>query len=312
MHTLLPLHLLSISSLTRCHIKKLIQRACHFLTHGVEKNNVFERLKGQLVVNLFFESSTRTRNSFEIAAKRLGAIVLNPELKTSALSKGESLLDTIKTLEAMGVYFFIVRHYKNKKPEWIAKQLNSGIVINAGDGNHQHPTQALTDLMTIEQKKKLYWHKLCVTIIGDIRHSRVANSLIDGLLIMGVSEIRLVGPSSLLPEKMKSSSVKKFTELKTSITNCDVIIVLRLQKERHDSPIDVEAFRQAFSLTSKTLSLAKSDAIIMHPGPINREIEITSTVADSHQSVIFQQVRNGVAMRMAILELFLLRDFHFF
>ena len=307
----LPLHLLNIRSLTRYHIQKLIQRANHFLTHGVEKNNVFEELQGQLVVNLFFEPSTRTRNSFEIAAKRLGAIVLNPELKISALSKGESLLDTIKTLEAMGVYFFVVRHFENKVPEWIAKHLTSSIVINAGDGNHQHPTQALIDLMTIKQYKT-YWHQLCVTIIGDIRHSRVANSLIDGLLIMGVSEIRLAGPFSLLPEKMKNNSVKKFTELKASFANCDVIIVLRLQKERHDNSMDVEIFRQAFGLTPEKLSLAKPDAIIMHPGPINREVEITSSVADSYQSVILQQVRNGVAMRMAILELFLLRDLRFF
>ena len=308
MHESLPLHLLTMRSLTHNHIEKLIQRANYFLTQGIDKNAMFDTLKGCVVVNLFFESSTRTRISFEIAAKRLGAIVLNPNFKTLSLNKGESLFDTIKTLEAMGVCFLIVRHAENKKPEWIAKQLSSGIIINAGDGNHQHPTQALIDLMTINQHK-LHWHKLCVTIVGDICHSRVANSLIDGLLTMGVSEIRLAGPLSLLPNNVSSDVIKKFTELKPSLLNCDAIVVLRLQKERHKNSVDIDAFHQTFGLTPEILSSAKSGAIIMHPGPINREIEITSIVVDNQQSVILQQVRNGVAMRMAVLELFLLRNF---
>lgn len=307
----LPLHLLNMRSLTRDHIEKLIQRANYFLTQGMEKNSVFETLKGHVVANLFFEPSTRTRNSFEIAAKRLGAMVLNPNLKTSAISKGETLFDTIKTLEAMGVYFFIVRHSENETPEQIAKQLSSGVVINAGDGNHQHPSQALIDLMTIKQHKP-HWNKLCVTIIGDIRHSRVANSLMDGLVTMGVPEIRLVGPSSLLPDKVGNDSIKKFTELKPSLLNSDVIVTLRLQKERHDNSVDIDAFRGSFRLTPEKLYSAKPDAIVMHPGPVNREVEINSDVADNQQSVILQQVRNGVAMRMAVLELFLLRDFRFF
>ena len=308
MHESPPLHLLTMRSLTHNHIEKLIQRANYFLTQGIEKNTMFDTLKGCVVVNLFFEPSTRTRISFEIAAKRLGAIVLNPNFKTLSLNKGESLFDTIKTLEAMGVCFFIVRHAENKKPEWIAKQLSSGIIINAGDGNHQHPTQALIDLMTINQHKP-HWNKLCVTIVGDIYHSRVANSLIDGLLTMGVSEIRLAGPLSFLPNNVSNDAIKKFTELKPSLLNCDAIVALRLQKERHKNSVDTDAFRQTFGLTPEILSSAKSDAIIMHPGPINREIEITSIVVDNQQSVILQQVRNGVAMRMAVLELFLLRNF---
>ncbi|QHG92658.1 aspartate carbamoyltransferase catalytic subunit [Coxiella endosymbiont of Amblyomma sculptum] len=294
-------HLLSMQSLTRCQINLILQRANDFLS-DVKENRTFDTLIGQVVAHLFFETSTRTRNSFEIAAKRLGAIVLTPDLKVSSLKKGETVLDMVKNLQAMGVRFFIVRHTEKNQPRILAEQLKYSVVINAGDGNHQHPTQGIIDLMTIHQYKK-HWKELCVTIIGDICHSRVANSLIEGLLIMGVSEIRLSGPSQLLPKKITDPRIKKFPILETSLINSDVIVVLRLQKERHNNPIKTNTFRRLYGLTSTRLALARSDAIVMHPSPINRDIEITSEVADSGQSVILQQVQNGVAVRMAVLEL---------
>ncbi|AKQ34041.1 aspartate carbamoyltransferase catalytic subunit [Candidatus Coxiella mudrowiae] len=299
-----PYHLLGMQSLTRNEIDLILKRANDFL-RNIKENRVFDTLKGEVVANLFFETSTRTRNSFEIAAKRLEAIVLSPDLKVSALNKGESLLDMARNLQAMGTRFFVIRHTENNRPRMLAEHLEQGIVINAGDGNHQHPTQGLIDLMTIQQHKP-DWTKLCVTIIGDIYHSRVANSLVDGLLIMGVPEIRITGPSQLLPETVKNPRIKKIPELEASLINSDVVVTLRLQKERHSNLTELNTFRQLFSLSAEKFALAKPDAIVMHPGPINREIEMTSEVADGKQSVILQQVQNGVAIRMAVLELLFL------
>ncbi|MFV9988947.1 MAG: aspartate carbamoyltransferase catalytic subunit [Coxiella endosymbiont of Dermacentor nuttalli] len=299
-----PYHLISMQSLTQNQINLILQRANYFLIR-IKKNQIFDTLKGQVIANLFFETSTRTRNSFEIAEKRLGAIVLSPDLKVSAINKGESISDTAQNLQAMGVRFFIIRHTENNQPRMLAEQLKYSAVINAGDGNHQHPTQGLIDLMTIQQYKS-DWAKLCVVIIGDIYHSRVANSLIDGLLIMGVPDIRLTGPSELLPKTLKSPRIKKFQKLEASLINSDVVVTLRLQKERHSNLIESNTFRQLYGLTAKKLALAKPNTIVMHPGPVNREIEMTSEVADSEQSVILQQVQNGVAIRMAILELLFL------
>lgn len=299
-----PYHLLDIQSLTRNEIDLILKRANDFL-RNIKENRVFDTLKGQVVANLFFETSTRTRNSFEIAAKRLEAIVLSPDLKVSALNKGESLLDMARNLQAMGTRFFVIRHTENNRPRMLAEHLEQGIVINAGDGNHQHPTQGLIDLMTIQQHKP-DWTKLCVTIIGDIYHSRVVNSLVDGLLIMGVPEIRITGPSQLLPETVKNPRIKKIPELEASLINSDVVVTLRLQKERHSNLTELNTFRQLFGLSAEKFALAKPDAIVMHPGPINREIEMTSEVADGKQSVILQQVQNGVAIRMAVLELLFL------
>ena len=304
----LPTHLLSIKSLTRDHIETILQRADYFLNSTIEKNAIFDILNGKIVATLFFETSTRTRNSFEIAAKRLGAIVQSTDLKVSALNKGETILDTVKNLRAMGADFFIIRHFENDKPAWLAERLSSGVVINAGDGNHQHPTQGLIDLMTIKQHKPC-WNELCITIIGDIYHSRVANSLIDGLLMMGVSEIRLAAPPQLLSETICDHRIQIFHELDSSLVNADVIITLRWQKERHSNLIELTAFRQMFCLTHEKLALAKPDVIVMHPGPINREVEITSEVADGKHSVILQQTHNSVAIRMAVLDLFSSSDF---
>ena len=299
-----PYHLLSMQSLTCSQINLILQRANNFLVE-IKENRILDTLKGQVIANLFFETSTRTRNSFEIAAKRLGAIVLSPDLKVSALNKGESISDMVQNLQAMGTHFFIIRHTENNQPKVLAEQLKYSVVINAGDGNHQHPTQGLVDLMTIQQYKP-NWKKLCVTIIGDVYHSRAANSLIDGLLIMGVPEIRLAGPPQFLPETIQNPRIKKFPKLQSSLINSDVVVTLRLQKERHRNLIELNTFHQLYGLTAETLALARFDAIVMHPGPINREIELTSQVADSKQSVILQQVQNGVAIRMAILELLFL------
>ncbi|AJC50679.1 aspartate carbamoyltransferase catalytic subunit [Coxiella endosymbiont of Amblyomma americanum] len=295
-------HLLYMQSLTRSHIDQILQRANDLLI-DIKNNKIFNTLNGQVVAHLFFEFSTRTRNSFEIAAKRLGAIVLTPDLTVSSLNKGESVLDMVKNLQAMGVRFFIIRHTAKKLLRVLAEQLDHSVVINAGDGTHQHPTQGIIDLMTIQQYKS-DWKKLCVTIIGDIYHSRVANSLIDGLLIMGVSEIRLAGPLQLLPKKITSPQIKKFSMIEESLINSDVIVTLRFQKERHNKPMELHTFYRLYSLTSERLALAKTNAIVMHPSPINRGVEITSEVANSQQSVILQQVKNGVAVRMAILEFY--------
>ena len=296
-----PYHLLSMQSLTRNQIDLILQRANDFLS-SVKENRIFSTLKGQVVANLFFETSTRTRNSFEIATKRLGAIVLSPNIKVSALNKGESILDMVRNLQAMGTRFFIIRHTENNQPRVLAEQLEHSVVINAGDGNNQHPTQGLIDLMTIQQHKP-NWTELYVTIIGDIYHSRVANSLMDGLLIMGVPEIRLTGPFQLLPETIKNPRIKKFSELEAGLINSDVVVTLRLQKERHSNLMELNTFHKLYGLTAEKLALAKPGAIVMHPGPVNREIEITAEVSDSKQSVILQQVQNGVAIRMAVLEL---------
>jgi len=302
----LPAHLLDMKSLSRDQINAILKRANHFLTNYVLKNRATDTLTGKLVANLFFEPSTRTRNSFEVASKRLGAIILNPELSLSALNKGESLLDTVHTFEALGVNIAIVRHEENGVPAWLSDQVSSCTIINAGDGYHQHPTQGLIDLFTIQQHKS-DWSTLTVTIVGDIFHSRVTNSLVDGLTMMGVKDIRLVGPPTLLPKKPNDDHIKVLESLEDGLTNSDVIVALRLQKERmHAEQIpDASDFQQQYCLTANKLKLAKPDAIVMHPGPINRDVEIAADVADSSQSVILQQVKNGVAVRMAVLEMFL-------
>ena len=300
----LPANLLSLKTLTKNNITQILQLADHLLTTCVQQDIMLDTLKGKIIANLFFEPSTRTRNSFEIAAKRLGAFVLNPDFKTSSLNKGESLLDTVQTLAAMGVGTFIIRHAENGVPKWLAEQLPSNVFINAGDGHHQHPTQGLIDLLTIQQHKA-DWASLQVTIIGDIFHSRVANSLIDGLLTMGVAEIRLAGPPTLLPDDLPDDRIKIFPALDQSLKDSDVIVTLRVQKERIQKGRipDLNTFHQEFGLTAERLKLAKPDAIVMHPGPMNREVEIASAVADGKQAVILQQVRNGIAIRMAVLDL---------
>ena len=296
-------HFLTIEGLNRDLLTEILDTAESFLSmsqHQVQKVPI---LRGKTIVNLFFENSTRTRTTFELAAKRLSADVLNMNIATSATSKGESLLDTIRNLEAMHVDMFVVRHAISGAAHFIAQHTAPKIsVINAGDGQHAHPTQAMLDMFTIRQHKKDF-STLKVAIVGDILHSRVARSQIQALNILGVKEVRVIAPKTLLPAYVEQLGVTALHDMHAGLQDIDVIIMLRLQKERMNSallPSESEYFR-CFGLTEKKLKLAKPDVMVMHPGPINRGVEIESSVADGKHSVILQQVSNGVAVRMAVM-----------
>jgi len=297
-------HLLTMESLDQTIIEQIFEEATRLLSGSLTKHEMLSILRGNIVTNLFFEPSTRSKHSFEIAAQRLGAISISPHMETSATMKGESLIDTIHAFEAMGTDIFTIRHSDNNTAQFVAAELiGSASVINAGDGINQHPTQGLVDLLTIHQHKKDF-ASLGVTIIGDTAHSRVARSLIAGLKIMGTTDIRIVAPQSFIPEDVDELGVKVFHDVNEGVTGADVIMALRIQKERieeSDIPDNQKYFKE-FGLTLERLSHAKQDAIVMHPGPMNRGIEIESSVADGPQSVILQQVRNGVAIRMAVIE----------
>lgn len=296
-------HLLCIEGLSKEILKRLFDTATAFLR---EQNSVVKKvplLRAKTVANLFFESSTRTRSTFELAAKRLSADVLNLNTSVAAVQKGESLLDTLKSLEAMNVDIFVVRHSDSGAAQFIAKHLKKGVaVINAGDGSHAHPTQALLDMYTIMQHKP-NCSELTVAIIGDIRHSRVARSQIAILRVMGVRKIHLIGPSTLLPPFAEKLEGKVFHTIEEGIAGVDVIIVLRLQKERMQSGFlpSMNEYYHRYGMTLERLKLAATDAIVMHPGPINRGVEINSLVADGHRSVILEQVTYGIAIRMAVM-----------
>jgi aspartate carbamoyltransferase catalytic subunit len=259
-------------------------------------------LRGRTVVNLFFEPSTRTRTSFELAATRLSADVVNFDVMSSSASKGESLLDTLRTLEAMHCDLFVVRHQENGTPAYLARHVRPGVaVINAGDGNNAHPTQGLLDLFTIRRHKGPDFSRLKVLIVGDIRHSRVARSDLHGLLALGVGELRVCGPAELMPDSVPGAEVHD--DLDRALEGVDVVMTLRLQKERMAQamiPGEAEYFRR-YGLTPERMQRAARDAIVMHPGPMNRGIEIASEVADGHQSVILEQVSNGLVVRMAVM-----------
>lgn len=297
-------HLLSMHALDPEKITYLLNRADYFLKTCVEKNAVVDTLHGKVVANLFFESSTRTRNSFEIAANRLGAMVLSPNMKQSSTTKGEILIDTIRNFEAMGVSLLVIRHPDNNLTEFLASELNTSMpIINAGDGSNEHPTQTLLDLMTI-QKHFADFSKITVAIVGDVAHSRVARSLIVGLRMMGVKNIRIIAPDYFIPIDLDILKVELFHSMEEGLKNVDIIYTLRIQKERMTAsnyPKDDQYFKN-FGLTETRLALAKPDAIVMHPGPMNRGIEIESSVADGSQSVILQQTQNSVAVRMAVIE----------
>ncbi len=259
-------------------------------------------LRGKTVVNLFFEPSTRTRTSFELAAKRLSADVLNFSVPTSSLVKGETLKDTALTIQALGTDFVVIRHSSAGVPHFLSKILDIS-VINAGDGLNEHPTQALLDLFTIRTHKKKI-KGLNVAIIGDIAHSRVAKSNIYGLTKLG-AKVKVICPPTLMPAGIENFGVDVFDSVDKGIKNADVIMALRLQLERQSKGFlpSLEEYFNLYGLTAKRLKLAKDDAIIMHPGPMNRGVEIESGVADGHQSVILEQVTNGLAVRMAVLYL---------
>ncbi len=259
-------------------------------------------LRGKTVVNLFFEPSTRTRTSFELAAKRLSADVINFSVATSSVTKGETLLDTARNIEAMRSDYIVIRHSASGAPHILAKNLKSS-VINAGDGAHEHPTQALLDMFTIKEKKGRI-AGLKIAIIGDITHSRVARSNIYGLIKLG-AEVRLVGPPALIPPEVEGPGISVFYNMEDALVDVDVIMVLRLQLERQGKNYfpSLREYAGLYSLTPERVKSAKEDVMIMHPGPINRGIEIAPEVADGMSSVILEQVTNGIAVRMAVLYL---------
>jgi aspartate carbamoyltransferase catalytic subunit len=296
-------HFLSIEGFDRKLLCEILDYAESFAVVGGRAVKKVPLLRGKTIVNLFFEPSTRTSTTFDLAAKRLSADIMNLNLATSSTTKGESLLDTLRTLEAMHSDMFIVRHANSGAAHFIARHVSPHIsVINGGDGQHSHPTQAMIDMFTIRKHKKSF-EQLRVAIVGDILHSRVARSDIHALKILGVNEVRVVGPNTLIPSHIDSLGVHVFNTLEQGLEDVDVVIMLRLQKERMVSasiPSENEYFHR-YGLTWEKLKVAKPDAIVMHPGPINRGIEIDSSVADSDRSVILQQVSHGIAVRMAVM-----------
>ncbi|WP_457422411.1 aspartate carbamoyltransferase catalytic subunit [Roseateles sp. P5_E7] len=297
------IHLLSIEGLPRAVIDQILDTAGSFLSVNDREVKKVPLLRGKSVFNLFFENSTRTRTTFEIAAKRLSADVINLDIARSSTAKGETLLDTVANLSAMHADMFVVRHSESGAPHLIAQHCAPHVhVVNAGDGRHAHPTQGLLDMYTIRHFKKDF-RNLTVAIVGDIVHSRVARSDIHALNILGVPEIRAVGPKTLVPGDLRDMGVRVCHDMAEGVRDADVIIMLRLQNERMNGgmlPSSGEFFKH-FGLTHDKLRLAKPDAIVMHPGPINRGVEIASDVADGKSSVILPQVTFGIAVRMAVM-----------
>jgi len=298
-------HFLSLSGLSSETLTQILDTADSFIEVGERSIRNVPLLRGKTVSNLFFEASTRTRSTFELAAKRLSADVLNLDIKTSATSKGESLSDMLLNLEAMACDMFVIRHAQSGAQHFIAESVTQGVaIINAGDGWHAHPTQAMLDMLTIRQKKSTI-AGLKVGIVGDILHSRVARSQIRALTTLGAEEVRVIAPKTLLPPNIEDMGVNVFWDMQSGLKDLDVVIMLRLQKERMDGgllPSEGEYFKR-YGLTDSGLMLAKPDAIVMHPGPINRGVEIASSVADCPQSVILNQVTNGIAVRMAVMSM---------
>jgi len=296
-------HFLNIENLSELHIKEIISKADEY---EKSKKNKFYDLEGKTVASLFFEPSTRTKTTFELASKKLSADFINIDIANSSTLKGESIIDMIKTLEAMSCDMFIVRHSISGTPHYIAKEVGNRIcIINAGDGTHSHPTQAMLDMYTIK-KYKGGFQGLNVSIVGDILHSRVAKSLISSLKILSVNNINVIGPKNLMPDNLDKLDVNYHNDLESGINESDVIIMLRLQKERmHESLISIEDYYKKYGLTQSKIKSAKKDVIVMHPGPINRGVEIDSDVADGSNSVILDQVAAGISIRMSIMSLIL-------
>jgi len=298
-------HLLTLEGLPAEILWQILDTAKSFV--GVTQREVKKvpLLRGKSVFNLFFEPSTRTRTTFEIAAKRLSADVINLAINLSSQSKGESVLDTVANLSAMHADMFVVRHAASGAPHLIARHVASEIhVINAGDGRHAHPTQGLLDMFTIRHYKKDF-SKLRVAIVGDILHSRVARSQIHALTTLGCPEIRVIGPKTLLPSHVENLGVHVYHEMRKGLKDIDVVMMLRLQNERMQGPLlpSAQEFYKYYGLTDDKLALARPDAIVLHPGPMNRGVEIDSSVADGRQSVILPQVTFGIAIRMAVMSI---------
>lgn len=298
-------HFLDVEGLSKELLTEILDTADSFISVGKQQVKKVPLLRGTTVVNLFFEASTRTRTTFELAAKRLSADVINMNISTSATSKGESLMDMLRNLEAMDADMFVVRHENSGAPHFIAEYVTPNVaVVNAGDGRHAHPTQAMLDMATIRRHKGDF-ENLSVAIVGDIMHSRVARSQIHALKILGAKEIRLISPETLLPPFIENLGATVYHDMRDGVADVDVVIMLRLQKERMQSALlpSEQEFFNLYGLTETKLKLAKSDAIIMHPGPINRGVEIQSEVADCDRSVILNQVNYGIAVRMAIMSM---------
>lgn len=302
-------HLITLEGLPPVVITRILDTAASFVSVGDREVKKVPLMRGKSVFNLFFENSTRTRTTFEIASKRLSADVINLNISASSASKGESLLDTIDNLAAMHADMFVVRHAQSGAPYLIARHLTETRqdhvhVVNAGDGRHSHPTQGLLDMYTIRHYKKDF-RNLTVAIVGDILHSRVARSDIHGLTTLGVPEVRVIGPRTLLPGGLEQMGVRVFNDMNEGLKGVDVIIMLRLQNERMNGALlsSAQEYFKSYGLTPERLALAKSDAIVMHPGPMNRGVEIDSAVADGAQAVILPQVTFGIAVRMAVMSI---------
>ncbi len=298
-------HFLTTEGLSKEILTEILDTAENFSTVANMPVKKVPLLRGKTIINLFFENSTRTRTTFDLAAARLSADVVNMNISTSATSKGESLLDTLRNLEAMSCDMFVVRHSDTGAAHFIASNVAPHIsVLNAGDGQHAHPTQAMLDVFTLRQQKGDF-EPLSVAIVGDILHSRVARSNIHALKTLGVKDLRVVGPRTLMPKDIEDLGVEVCYDMKRGIEDTDAIIMLRLQRERMQGellPSESEYYKM-FGLTEDKLKLAKPDVTVMHPGPINRGVEIESSVADGKHSVILQQVTNGLAIRMAVMSL---------
>jgi len=298
-------HLLSLEGLPAEILRQILDTAQSFV--GVTQREVKKvpLLRGKAIFNLFFEPSTRTRTTFEIAAKRLSADVVNLAINISSTTKGETMLDTVANLSAMQADMFVVRHAESGAPYLIARHVAPEIhVVNAGDGRHAHPTQGLLDMFTIRHYKKDFT-SLRVGIVGDILHSRVARSQIHALTTLGVPEIRVIGPKTLLPSHVEGLGVHVYHDMAKGLKDLDVVMMLRVQNERMQGALlpSAQEFFKFYGLTAEKLALAKPDAIVLHPGPMNRGVEIDSEVADGKQSVILPQVTFGIAIRMAVMSI---------
>jgi len=298
-------HFLTTEGLSRELLTEILDTADSFVDMSAQQVKKVPLLRGKTVVNLFFEASTRTLSTFELAAKRLSADVLNLNISTSSTSKGETLKDTLMTLHAMHSDMFVVRHSDSGAAHFIAEHVTPDVaIINAGDGRHAHPTQAMLDMLTIRRHKGAF-EPLKVAIVGDILHSRVARSQIHALKTLGVDEVRLIAPKTLLPHSVDMLGVKVFTDMSEGLKDVDVVMMLRLQKERMNSALlpSESEFYKLYGLSNDKLAYAKPDAVVMHPGPINRGVEIESAVADGPRSLILNQVTNGIAVRMAVMSM---------
>ena len=298
-------HLLTLKNLDKTAIEKILDQAQNYISSKIISDEEKDFFHNLTIANLFFEPSTRTRGSFEIAAKYLGCNVINIDVENSSKKKGETLLDSVKTIQSLGASALIVRHGEKGSLKLITEEIGEHcVVINAGEANISHPTQGLLDLLTIRQEKKSF-ENLVVTIIGDLSHSRVAQSTAQGLTTMGVKEIRLVSPTQFSLDENISPVCRSINNVDEGIKNADVVMALRIQHERINATEEkytTQNYFEEFGLTHKRMKLASPDAIIMHPGPMNRNVEIESSLADSPKSVILKQVANGVAVRMTVID----------